>query len=136
MIALSPQAYRALRESGQAAIDLEALAEAGLAIPRPQRMEEHEIHWVNQPGEQEVNGAWEVYPVEDCDHIIATVNHVYPDRDTCRYNARLIAAAPEMYAALKLAIEAMRAPLDDWKGVVERKALDASNAALAKAVHK
>ena len=93
-----------------------------------------EIHWVNQPGEQEVNGAWEVYPVEDCDHIIATVNHVYPDRDTCRYNARLIAAAPEMYAALKLAIEAMRAPLDDWKGVVERKALDASNAALAKAV--
>jgi hypothetical protein len=61
-----------------------------------------EIHWVNQPGEQEVHGAWDVYPVDDCDHIIATVNHVYPDRNTCRYNARLIAAAPEMYEALKL----------------------------------
>ena len=60
-----------------------------------------EIHWVNQPGEQEVHGAWDVYPVDDCDHIIATVNHVYPDRNTCRYNARLIAAAPEMYEALK-----------------------------------
>jgi len=59
-----------------------------------------EIHWVNQPGEQEVHGAWDVYPVDDCDHIIATVNHVYPDRNTCRYNARLIAAAPEMYEAL------------------------------------
>jgi len=31
MIALSPEAYRALRESGQAAIDRDALAEAGLA---------------------------------------------------------------------------------------------------------
>jgi hypothetical protein len=60
-----------------------------------------EIHWVNQPGEQEVHGAWDVYPVDDCDHIIATVNHVYPDRNTCRYNARLIAAAPDMYEALK-----------------------------------
>lgn len=59
-----------------------------------------EIHWVNQPGEQEVHGAWDVYPVDDCDHIIATVNHVYPDRNTCRANARLIAAAPEMGAML------------------------------------
>jgi hypothetical protein len=66
-----------------------------------------EIHWVNQPGEQEVHGAWDVYPVDDCDHIIATVNHVYPDRNTCRYNARLIAAAPAMYEALHRAVTEM-----------------------------
>ena len=66
-----------------------------------------EIHWVNQPGEQEVHGAWDVYPVDDGDHIIATVNHVYPDRNTCRYNARLIAAAPAMYEALHRAVTEM-----------------------------
>ena len=33
-------------------------------------------------------------------------------------------------AALRLAVHAMRAPLDDWKGECERKALDAANAAL------
>lgn len=48
-------------------------------------------------------------------------------------NARLIAAAPALYEALLLAVDAMRAPLDDWKGVVERKALDAARAALAAA---
>jgi len=33
-------------------------------------------------------------------------------------------------AALQLAMWAMRAPLDDWKGECERKALDAAHAAL------
>ena len=33
-------------------------------------------------------------------------------------------------AALTLAVHAMRAPLDDWKGECERRALDAANAAL------
>ena len=33
--------------------------------------------------------------------------------------------------ALELAVQAMRAPLDDWKGELERKALDAARAALA-----
>lgn len=33
-------------------------------------------------------------------------------------------------AALRLAQDAMRAPLDDWKGNVERRALDAASAAL------
>lgn len=33
-------------------------------------------------------------------------------------------------AALTLAVQAMRAPLDEWKGECERKALDAANAAL------
>jgi hypothetical protein len=32
-----------------------------------------------------------------------------------------------MEKALKLSYDAMRAPLDEWKGVVERKALDAIN---------
>lgn len=36
----------------------------------------------------------------------------------------------EMEAALTLAVQAMRAPLDEWKGELERKALDAANAAL------
>ena len=35
-----------------------------------------------------------------------------------------------LHAALQLAVWAMRAPLDDWKGECERKALDAANAAL------
>lgn len=33
--------------------------------------------------------------------------------------------------ALELAVQAMRAPLDDWKGELERKALDAARKALA-----
>lgn len=33
-------------------------------------------------------------------------------------------------AALRLAVHAMRAPLDDWKGECERKALDAALMAL------
>jgi hypothetical protein len=51
-------------------------------------------------------------------------------------NGRLIAAAPDLLAALRLAQEAMRAPLDDWKGEIERKALDAARAAIAKAEGK
>jgi hypothetical protein len=35
-----------------------------------------------------------------------------------------------LHAALQLAVWAMRAPLDDWKGECERKALDAARAAL------
>ena len=35
MIALSPETYRAVMESGQAAIDRDALAEAGLAVEPP-----------------------------------------------------------------------------------------------------
>lgn len=60
-------------------------------------------------------------------------------------NAALIAAATVLLAevierrardaavaeALELSVLAMRAPLDDWKGEVERKALDVANAALA-----
>jgi len=40
MIALSPEAYRALMESGQAAADRDALAEAGLDVgpPLPQSL--------------------------------------------------------------------------------------------------
>jgi hypothetical protein len=32
--------------------------------------------------------------------------------------------------ALRLSVEAMRAPIDEWKGVVERRALDAAKSAL------
>ncbi len=38
----------------------------------------------------------------------------------------------ELVAALVLAVRAMRAPLDDWKGELERLALNAASAALAK----
>jgi hypothetical protein len=34
-----------------------------------------------------------------------------------------------LHAALQLAVWAMRAPLDDWKGECERKALDAPGCA-------
>jgi hypothetical protein len=37
----------------------------------------------------------------------------------------------ELRHALRLAQDAMRAPLDDWKGELERKALDAARRALA-----
>ena len=49
-------------------------------------------------------------------------------------NARLIAAAPDLLAALEHARFAMRAPLDGWKGEVERAALDKAGAAIAKAL--
>ena len=39
----------------------------------------------------------------------------------------------ELEGALRLAQYAMRAPLDAWKGEVERKALDAARAAFLKA---
>lgn len=38
-----------------------------------------------------------------------------------------------MVDALTLAVQAMRAPLDDWKGELERKALDAARAVLGDA---
>jgi hypothetical protein len=55
------------------------------------------------------------------------------DEGEAQANARLIAAAPELLEALKLAVQAMRAPMDEWKGEVERRALDTANAAIAKA---
>ena len=44
----------------------------------------------------------------------------------------LLQQRDELAAALRLAQYAMRAPLDAWKGEVERKALDAARAALAR----
>lgn len=49
---------------------------------------------------------------------------------------RLRAECDALRAALLLAREAMRAPFDDWKGELERKALDAANIALAAAPRK
>jgi hypothetical protein len=40
--------------------------------------------------------------------------------------------ASELRRVLELAVHAMRAPLDDWKGELERKALDAARAVLNK----
>ncbi len=48
-------------------------------------------------------------------------------RDAWRERVKRCEALEE---ALTLAVQAMRAPLDDWKGECERKALDAANAAL------
>lgn len=42
------------------------------------------------------------------------------------------ARADALEAALLLAVHAMRAPLDDWKGELERKALDAARSLLEK----
>lgn len=47
-------------------------------------------------------------------------------------NDALRAKLAESTVALHLAYDAMRAPIDDWKGVLERKAMDAYHAALAK----
>ena len=44
--------------------------------------------------------------------------------------AALIAEVERLRAALILSVQAMRAPLDDWKGEVERMALDAAALAL------
>ena len=48
-------------------------------------------------------------------------------------HSQILAEAYRLQAvesALTLAVQAMRAPLDDWKGELERKALDAAHAAL------
>lgn len=42
----------------------------------------------------------------------------------------LRARVAELEAALSLAVDAMRAPLDGWKGEVERQALDVARATL------
>jgi hypothetical protein len=44
--------------------------------------------------------------------------------------AALVRRIQDLERALHLAIVAMRAPLDGWKGDFERKAIDAANAAL------
>jgi len=57
-----------------------------------------------------------------------------PDGDRCGECAaeihRLEAVNKRLLEALHLSVHAMRAPIDDWKGVVERSALDAANTAL------
>jgi len=65
----------------------------------------------------------------------ALVNAGHCINSSAMYDATCALATPDPAAALedalRLAVDAMRAPLDDWKGVVERKALDAARAALA-----
>lgn len=51
-------------------------------------------------------------------------------RDAAEAATHLQAEVLRLRAALTLAVQAMRAPLDDWKGECERKALDAAHAAL------
>jgi hypothetical protein len=43
---------------------------------------------------------------------------------------RLEAENAALREALRISVEAMRAPIDDWKGVVERHALDVAKSAL------
>ncbi len=57
----------------------------------------------------------------------STVDHVEDAGDTM---VDLLAEVVKLRNALTLAVQAMRAPLDDWKGECERKALDAAHAAL------
>lgn len=57
----------------------------------------------------------------------STVDHVEDAGDTM---VDLLAEVVKLRNALTLAVQAMRAPLDDWKGECERKALDAANVAL------
>lgn len=49
------------------------------------------------------------------------------DHQLCAARARI----EKLEKALHLAQNAMRAPFDDWKGILERKALDAARDALA-----
>lgn len=60
----------------------------------------------------------------------STVDHVEDAGDTM---VELLAEVATMRDALTLAVQAMRAPLDDWKGELERKALDAARAVLGAA---
>lgn len=53
------------------------------------------------------------------------------ERDSLREKLAASEKTMERYRfALSLSRDAMRAPIDDWKGVVERKALDACSAAI------
>ena len=47
---------------------------------------------------------------------------------------RLRAERDALRKALLLAVDAMRAPLDDWKGVVERRALDVARTVVGAAL--
>lgn len=53
-------------------------------------------------------------------------------RDEAEANARLIAAAPDLLAALEVAHHALSHPTDGWKDEVENKALPIVSAAIAK----
>ena len=57
----------------------------------------------------------------------STVDHVEDAGDTI---VELLSEVQQLRDALALAVHAMRAPLDDWKGELERKALDAAALAL------
>ena len=51
--------------------------------------------------------------------------------ETAAERDRLRAQVERLAEALNISVRAMQAPLDDWKGEVERHALDLANAALA-----
>lgn len=84
------------------------------------------------------------YPIMEC-RITPCANWAKgPDADEGEANARLIAAAPDMYKALESAIEQVRAELNylieqgppkEWKGDAYRlsQIVNAGDAALAKA---
>lgn len=95
-----------------------------------------DIHWVNNPtGEQEIHGNHIVYPSADIDLNIAEVNTCI---DEGIANARLIAAAPDLYYACNEALNALIACAVPAGGCDDREALlmaqQALRAAIAKAV--
>jgi len=65
------------------------------------------------------------------DKIIAAVSEF--SMDEAKEIVRACDVHDELLSALRLAVDAMRAPLDDWKGEVERVALDRASAVIAKA---
>ena len=61
---------------------------------------DREIWWVNTPGEQEQHGGLIIYPADNEDLTIASVNDFF-NREIGAANARLIVEAPNLLEALE-----------------------------------
>jgi hypothetical protein len=99
----------------------------------------------SQEGVRHTPGSWRYAPeisfsdsdnpcvVDEFDLVVAEVSDDGHDEDECEANAHLIAAAPDLLAALKaLQIQAMQSP-DLLRTVWGQEALERASAAIARA---